>query len=653
MSLQHGLAVGCVHDTRNMQAARKTPQRWPSGIASSTWGLCSLIGPNNRNPGIWGSDLGLTTHVRDDSKLTMLFGDTWASPIANCQYPPSPSNDLQATLPLQRPARFQPGPVTTPINQRAQTCDFLEYPLERSDDVASWRRVRLFASPSARSTDAPLDMSGLRTPLTAFSDGERLLALFQRNDPVQCDRQADCPSDMRCTSDPAYRGPWIGECSRFVELVEDAGPDYCRDEGDCVPGASCNPTRKGVCLTARPFDVDTREGPATPPWYRDDSKRGLASTVYVAAAIWPDRPADYATIARFPTHRFQNATGRTVAHFDPEHPENNDYRPGYHTLLLWGRSSFVESGGAQLLPFLLYVRLDDLRGAPGKWAWKAHFFAGYDRDGKPMWSEREDAAKPVYGDHARRVPGKGNALEWSEPEFDQVAQMTVSWVEPLARWVMLYGGDLPAFMVMDPRTGDTRRPTNLQWASGAIHMRSAPHPWGAASLPPSDAQGVRAPGTSSELGWSSAEPILTRQGAAPYLACDEAGPDALPGCVQERSEWRSLALLGSLARGAVSGLPGGFADVASSCIGGEFARAAQEYLSGNPIGRLYAPNIIEEWTQDVTEAAARERGERSAELYWNVSTWNPYQVVLIKSQLTLRELSNTKVSALERYNIPQ
>jgi hypothetical protein len=60
--------------------------------------------------------------------------------------------------------------------------------------------------------------------------------------------------------------------------------------------------------------------------------------------------------------------------------------------------------------------------------------------------------------------------------------------------------------------------------------------------------------------------------------------------------------------------------------------AAQHILSGNPIGRLYGANIIDEWTADVT----REAGEPAAEIYWNVSTWNPYRVALFKTELRVR-----------------
>ena len=60
---------------------------------------------------------------------------------------------------------------------------------------------------------------------------------------------------------------------------------------------------------------------------------------------------------------------------------------------------------------------------------------------------------------------------------------------------------------------------------------------------------------------------------------------------------------------------------------------AQGALSGNSIGRLYGVNVIDEWTADVTQEAATRPGERVAEIYWNASTWNPYRVVLAKTQL--------------------
>jgi hypothetical protein len=382
---------------------------------------------------------------------------------------------------------------------------------------------------------------------------------------------------------------------------------------------------RGVCLTTKPFALNTPHGALVPTWYRDDPRRGIARVLYVAAAIWPDRPADYAVLARFATNRFQNLAARTVAHFDPDHPEHNDYRPGYHTLLMWGRPAFVEKEGAQSLPFLLYQPLADLRGDPDAIRWRPRFFAGYDSAGNPRWSEHESDAQPIYGGEATLVDDHGPKLKWSEPEFDYVNQMTVSWVSPLARWIMLYGGDAPAFGVLDPQTGRARDPVHLQPAAGAIHMRAAAHPWG---------RGRR--GAPEAEAWSSAEPVLTRSLAAPYLACGAGESIDLPGCVKDGDPHTGFGLLAALAGMATKTSPGRFLDAAGSCIAGQFAYAAQSELAGNPIGRLYGPNILEEWTEDVTEQTQRSRGERAVELYWNVSTWNPYQVVLFKTLLRRR-----------------
>jgi hypothetical protein len=90
-----------------------------------------------------------------------------------------------------------------------------------------------------------------------------------------------------------------------------------------------------------------------------------------------------------------------------------------------------------------------------------------------------------------------------------------------------------------------------------------------------------------------------------------------------------VTLVGLAAKSA----PGKTADVAASCIGGEFALGVQNALSGDKVGRLYAPNIIDDWTADVTPEERRATGPHSAEIYWNVSTWNPYQVMLVKSRI--------------------
>jgi hypothetical protein len=428
---------------------------------------------------------------------------------------------------------------------------------------------------------------------------------------------------MVCATDPGYRGKRLGECAQKLGLGDDAPSIYCRDGSDCGALIGCNDLERGVCLATQPFTLVAGGTALTPEWYRDDPRRALAYTMYIAAAVWSDRPTDYAVTHRFVTHRFFNVAARTVQHFDPENPEQNDYRPGSHTLLLWGRSHFVATGGAQLLPFLLYVPLDELRGDNGPSEWNPRFFAGYRADGRPRWSRREADAVPIYGAEAELVRNAPPRIRWSEPEFDYVNQMSVSWVEPLGRWVMLYGGDVPAFFVLDYGSNKAIPPVHLQRAAGAIHLRAATHPWGRATQdhPPRE-------------GWSSAEPVLTRKVAAPYLACGEGGREELPGCLEDADPHGPLELLANLARLTSRATPGKFLNATGSCIGGEFALAGQDAISGNLIGRLYGANVIDEWTQDVTDDVDDlESGERAVEIYWNVSTWNPYQVALFKTQL--------------------
>jgi hypothetical protein len=52
-----------------------------------------------------------------------------------------------------------------------------------------------------------------------------------------------------------------------------------------------------------------------------------------------------------------------------------------------------------------------------------------------------------------------------------------------------------------------------------------------------------------------------------------------------------------------------------------------------PGGFFYAPFVMERFTQDMTSAGAGET--RQAEIYWLVSTWNPYQVVVMQSALQI------------------
>jgi hypothetical protein len=66
------------------------------------------------------------------------------------------------------------------------------------------------------------------------------------------------------------------------------------------------------------------------------------------------------------------------------------------------------------------------------------------------------------------------------------------------------------------------------------------------------------------------------------------------------------------------------------CVGTDCApgAAALPYLAA-PNGFLYAPNIFDAFTE------VREQGA-AVDLYWNVSTWSPYQVMFLRTRLRLQ-----------------
>ena len=623
-----------VDDDRDHEPPAPRPPLHASALASTSWDVCRLLGPAVHDQGIYGTDLGYTAPLPGTDRLALLFGDTWSESGDACQYPVTPADDLQASLPRARPAFANAGPPSA--DAKAQTCSTIGYALDDASDPKSWRRMRLFATPEDLAAGRALESGGLRTPVAVWNTQRdrpeaQLYALFHRSDLAPCANSGECPRGMLCSNDTAQGAVPLGRCTQPVALGEEPIPQLCRNDDDCGTASTCDMGGSAVCTTDAAFTLDVAGERVSPAWYRDDPRLGAAHTMYVARSVSRERPEDYLVEHRFVTRRFINAAARTVAFFDPVNPAANDYRPGDHTLLLWGRPAFVSTQGEQSLPFLLYVPLAELTD-PQAPRWSPRFFAGYERDGRPRWSDSEQDAVPIYGGEAELLAGKpgrdGDAvredktrvLAWREPEFDYVNQMSVTFVEPLQRFVMFYGGDVPAWLVMDA-DGKVKPPVHVAPAPGAIHQRSARHPWGRAFRDDAD-----------EDAWSSAQAVLTREAAAPYLACGS-DEEQLPGCSEEGDEHNPLDLLETIAEVSAEE-PSDALDVTAQCVEGQAALATQTAVSGDPVGRLYGTAIIEEWTADVSaQSAGLQAGERAVELYWNVSTWNPYQVVLMKTEL--------------------
>ena len=271
------------------------------------------------------------------------------------------------------------------------------------------------------------------------------------------------------------------------------------------------------------------------------------------------------------TNKFSNLTARPVDDFDParSNGEGNDYQlpdgmpTGRERVFIWGRPNFV-GAKARNRDAQLYFAVADMPGldAAGAPIWSPRYFAGLDDQGRPRLVAEQGDAVPLD-----LSGGAGDPHE----TFDIINQMTVSWIEPLQRFVMVYGGDLDIVAAGYYNPGVTRGP------DGALQIRFAEQPWGP---------------------WSAASPLL-RAGDPehPELEGGQYRPGGLlfhPDCHDPR---------------CIAGDPSefGIMDIASW-------------------GWLYGPNVVDCWTQ--------ARGENAADVYWIASTWNPYQVVLLKTRMT-------------------
>ena len=107
---------------------------------------------------------------------------------------------------------------------------------------------------------------------------------------------------------------------------------------------------------------------------------------------------------------------------------------GRERVFIWGRPNFV-GAKARNRDAQLYFAVADMPGldATGAPIWSPRYFAGLDDQGRPRLVAEQGDAVPLD-----LSGGAGDPHE----TFDIINQMTVSWIEPLRRFVMVYGGDL-------------------------------------------------------------------------------------------------------------------------------------------------------------------------------------------------------------------
>jgi hypothetical protein len=285
-----------------------------------------------------------------------------------------------------------------------------------------------------------------------------------------------------------------------------------------------------------------------------------------------DDPDIFDSVLVLPTNKFINVTARTVERLGSK-CGGNDYRPGHGALLLWGRPRYVAEGGREAQLYLMAHSLPLALDDSGALRFEPRYFAGVDeKTGEPKWSPLESNAKPLAMDGI--VGGDPHEV------LHIVNHTTISWLgPPIERWVMLYGGGLSDELLFDP--------AHAQYAPapGAIMIRFADHPWGP---------------------WS--RPVPHFLPGSPSKLRDPSGPGGILYNADCHDAVSAKCARADALRSSNNVIP--------SCLAG---------LILWDRGRLYGASII-----DAYIAPNKAQG---LDVLWNVSTWNPYSVVLMKTAI--------------------
>jgi hypothetical protein len=358
-----------------------------------------------------------------------------------------------------------------------------------------------------------------------------------------------------------------------------AGVSTCNPPFVCAPNiGTCQPSPLGIpqlCDTER--QVGCYEGQtcmAEPPGYCIDPSSSQPDPINQVplevelSVARRDRPMEWDSRFTFATNKLFNMTARTVRCLAGP-GKAADYRPGDGAVLIWGRPGFYNGPGFSTELYLMVHDLPFAERASGELVFKPRYFAGLDRRGEPKWTRAQEQAVPLALDGEV----SGDPTETVIP----VNQMAISWLgEPIGKWVMLYGGGL----ITAPGTSTPASPTV---AAGAIAVRFADHPWGPWSVPQTHLAAGAADRPNTPLGPGGVlfDPACVDQ---PSLACAPSDPV------------RPAHLLNP------------------DCAPPEVETDA---------GHFYAPNIIDAYT--------RHNEHHGLEVFWNVSIWNPYRVLLFRS----------------------
>lgn len=525
--------------------ASEFPQAVSTQVLGPWTGEEAPVHPDNLEPHrirYYGTDLGWT--YEHDGQLQILFGDTMAAEEGGSIEASSGRrlDDSYGVIDLSAwpdPAAIQPGNL--PLIKIGQNPD----------------------SEEAAAIDPGVALEGFKTPVAGFSNGKFEFGIFYTGKPQGCAADTDCANGLSCDTGLGFVGAPYDQFEGTTYPCFDGATPSC--EADTMG------VRIGEPVAGSGFCVD----PGSTIWAPEGFGRINAMGLQLLVGIRDKRsPKRYLHTSDWLTNRFMNLSVRTVQDFDPNRESGeHDFSvaqgfDGHQKVFIWGRPAFmgVKARNRTAGQYFAYV---DMPEGPG-FDWELRYFTGVDEHGKPQFSAHETDAAALDLDAS--APG----VQANE-EHDVVNQVTVAWVEPLAKWVMFYSGgitvipyesNLTTCGVLEFFTGPEC--TEVVIGNGAFRMRTADHPWGPWS-PPQDL--IAAGDPDKPAGQYGVGGMLNH-----------------PDCVEE------------------------------GCAPKTDARDSnrREY------GFFYSANIIEQWTRAV---------DGGVDIIWNASTWDPYRVILLRTRI--------------------
>jgi hypothetical protein len=274
------------------------------------------------------------------------------------------------------------------------------------------------------------------------------------------------------------------------------------------------------------------------------------------------------------TNKFVDASARTVNAFDPNNPALADYTPA--------------NGLNPNEKVFLWGRPSFVgAGSVGRDAELYFAYVAvplYSSTGSFAWAPQYFTGTNAQGNpQFSPDPSRAAALNLSaSPKastetYDIVNQMGISYVPNMKKWVMFYGGDLSPTVLpfISPYNGGlAQHAPDL-----AIHARFASQPWGP---------------------WSAPVQVFS------------------PGSIASPAAGSAYAELGPIYDSTCTPV------TSPPCVATEAALQPPAYT----YGFLYGANIIDNWTEP------RGPLNQDADIYWNVSTWDPYEVLLMRTRIT-------------------